>query len=577
MLKIIKINLAIIALIGLFYTLTGYSSTAFRQHIVYQINGLQPSLTNSVHARLAQSICLLTEPLTEKVVSAWFQHSGTEVKKALAPYGYFKPSILSKLVYQNEIWYAYYQISPGPALKITHLKIAIQGEGSQNTTLKKQLAEFPLQEGKSFQSEVYEKIKQKLLVTAIAEGYLSAYFYQHQVLIDQTNYTANVTLILDTGPRYYFGPLVFQQAILKDSFLKRYVPFSVGSPYSSDQLLKLQNNLNASGYFRRTSIKNLAIKPGNQIPVVFQLVPRPSQQYMAGIGYSTDLGIKGTLGWESRYLNQWGHKLSFLSQLSKIQKSFQANYIIPGMHPDSDSYNVNFAIVRKQLAQVDSTTEQIGVSSLSNWSGWQRNLFLNYQIEHFNYTDSPNIRSHLLTPGISVARSQFDNPIYALHGYNINLRLQGGDKNLLSSTSFLQTQLQMKYITSWNESSRLLLRSDLGATLTSNLSNFPPSLLFYAGGSQSIRGYGYQTLGPGRYLAVGSLEYQHRLIDNFYGSIFFDAGNAVNSFPLNLQKAAGIGVVWASPLGPMELTLAKAFNLPGQPARIQFSMGIELL
>ena len=76
---------------------------------------------------------------------------------------------------------------------------------------------------------------------------------------------------------------------------------------------------------------------------------------------------------------------------------------------------------------------------------------------------------------------------------------------------------------------------------------------------------------------LGSVEYQHRLINSFYGAIFFDAGNAVNNFPLNLQKGAGLGLVWLSPLGPMEVTAGKALNLPGRPIRLQFTMGFDLL
>ena len=102
-------------------------------------------------------------------------------------------------------------------------------------------------------------------------------------------------------------------------------------------------------------------------------------------------------------------------------------------------------------------------------------------------------------------------------------------------------------------------------------------MLFYAGGSQNIRGYAYQSLGPGRYLLVGSIEYQHRLIRNFYGALFFDAGNAVNDFPIHLQKGAGIGLVWASPLGPLELTAGKALDIPSHPIRFQFTMGFDFL
>ncbi|MES2998658.1 MAG: autotransporter assembly complex family protein [Pseudomonadota bacterium] len=576
--RIIKRIVAMLAVIGALYTVKGYSATDGNGFIDYQIQGLKPSLIAPIKARLDDSLHALTPPLSSETIQAWYQQSSAEIQQALAPYGYFKPAIQAKLLYQNKSWHAVYQISPGPLLQITQLKISIQGEEARCAAFKKIITELPLHQGGSFLSKHYEQAKQKLLTAVIAEGYLSAHFTKHQVLINRQSYTAKITLILKTGPRYYFGPITFQQAILKDSFLKRYIPFQVGDPYSSEQLLKLQDNLNNSSYFQHISITDLATKKqGQQIPILFTLTPRPSQQYTAGIGYGTDVGVRGTLGWESRYLNQFGHKLSIMSQLSKVQNSLQTTYTIPGKHPNTDSYNINFAIVRKQLPQVDSTTQQIGMASVSQWKDWQTNLFLNYQIERFNYIDKPKLISHLLTPGISFSRSQFDNPIYALHGYRLNLRIQAADKKLLSSASFLQTQFQAKTIMSWNSNSRLIFRGDIGYTITPDPTNVPPSLLFYAGGSQSVRGYNYQGLGPGRYLLIGSAEYQHRLVNNFYGALFFDAGNAVNNFPINLQKGAGIGLVWVSPLGPMELTLGKALDLPGRPVRMQFSMGFDLL
>ncbi|MES2141319.1 MAG: autotransporter assembly complex family protein [Pseudomonadota bacterium] len=572
----------VITISCLLFPLKGYSttttSTTANSFIIYQIIGLKPVLTAPIEARLAHSLEALTPPLTSDVIQRWYQQASSEIQQALSPYGYFKPSIQSKLVYRNKTWHATYQVTPGPLLKITHLKVSIQGEGLNNDALKKLMAQLPLYQGGSFLSANYEETKQKLLTAAITEGYLSAYFIQHQVLINRQSYKADVILILDTGPRFYFGPVTFQQSILKDNFLRRYIPFNNGDPYSSKKLLKLQDNLNRSGYFQRVSMSDIATtKQTQQIPIIFNLTPRPSQQYTAGIGYSTDVGVRGTLGWESRYLNQHGHKLNVISQLSKVQNSLQTTYTIPGKHPNTDNYNINFAIVRKQLTQVNSTTQQLGLGSVDQWKGWQRNLFLNYQIERFNYIDRPKVISHLLTPGINFSRSQFDNPVFALHGYRLNLRLQGADKSLLSSASFIQTQFQTKYIMSWNENSRLIFRSDIGYTITPDSNTFPPSLLFYAGGSQSIRGYDYQALGPGRYLMVGSAEYQHRIINNFYAAAFFDAGNAVNNFPINLQKGAGVGVVWISPLGPMELTLGKALDLPSHPLRLQFSMGIDLL
>lgn len=569
----IRLSIAGLALLNILFIPLGYAEYP---RLAYQIQGLNPDLMGPIQQRLDSSLQGLVDPSNE-AVQFWYQHSVSEIKQSLAAYGYFKPSIKHSLKKINANWNASYQISIGPPLKITTLKISVDNR-KPDPKITKLISNFPLHRGDIFNSEVYEEAKQKLLAKIVAKAYLSAYFSKHTILINRQAYTAKLILTLNIGPRYYFGPITFQQSILNNSLLQRYIPFKLGDPYSSTKLLKLQDNLNKSGYFQNVSIPDAPINKQNQnLPIDFILTPRPSQQYLAGIGYGTDVGIRGKLGWESRYLNKAGHRLNILSQLSKIQNSLQTTYTIPGKHPNTDNYNINFAIVRKELTQVTTTTQQIGIGSVDKWKGWQRNLFLNYQIERFNYLNQPKTNSHLLTPGINLSYSKFDNPLFALHGYQLDLRLQGADRNLLSNTSFLQTQIQGKYILSWHDNSRLLFRGNIGYTLTPSLENFPPSLLFYAGGSQSVRGYAYQSLGPARYLMSGSVEYQHRLINNFYGAVFFDAGNAVNNFPINLKKGTGIGLVWASPLGPMEITAGKALDLPGRPIRFQFTMGFDFL
>lgn len=572
MIRKIKLTIVGFAVLNILSSTSGYAEYP---KVAYQIQGLNQDLTSPIQQRLDQSLRTIAHPSAEDI-QLWYQRSISDINQALEAYGYFNPTIRCSLKKIGMRWNACFQIFMGPPLNITSIKISVAD--TQDPKITKLIADFPLHKGDIFRSETYEEAKQKLLTKVIAEGYLAAFFSKHTIIINRKAYTSKLILILNIGPRYNFGPICFQQTVLNNSLLQRYIPFKSGDPYSSTQLLSLQDNLNKSGYFQNVSILDVPISKENQnLPVTFMLTPLPSQQYTAGIGYGTDVGIRGTLGWESRYLNKEGHRLSFLSQLSKIQNSLQTTYTIPGKHPNTDNYNINFAIVRKKLTQVTTTTQQLGLGSIDKWKGWKRNLFLNYQIERFNYLNRPKTISHLLTPGLNLSYSKFDDPLFAHHGYRLNFRLQGADQNLLSNTSFLQAEIQGTYILSWDDTSRLLFRGDVGYTLISNLANFPPSLLFYAGGSQSVRGYAYHSLGPAPYLVTGSIEYQHKLIHNFYGAIFFDAGNAVNNFPTHLQKGTGLGLVWVSPLGPLEVTAAKALNLPGRPVRFQFTMGLDFL
>jgi len=101
-----------------------------------------------------------------------------------------------------------------------------------------------------------------------------------------------------------------------------------------------------------------------------------------------------------------------------------------------------------------------------------------------------------------------------------------------------------------------------------------------------VRGYGYETLSPrnsedvaigGRYLMVGSVEYQYEFAENWRVAAFVDEGNAMDDLSDPLATGAGLGIRWISPVGPLRLDVAKGLDPEfGGEWRIHFSMGPEL-
>ena len=95
----------------------------------------------------------------------------------------------------------------------------------------------------------------------------------------------------------------------------------------------------------------------------------------------------------------------------------------------------------------------------------------------------------------------------------------------------------------------LVSRADVGWSDIDEFSVLPVSLRFFAGGDTSIRGYGYNTLGPendngdvvgGSHLLVGSVELQYKLTQAWDVAAFTDAGNAYNKNDLKVKQGAGI-------------------------------------
>ncbi|MCU7862329.1 MAG: BamA/TamA family outer membrane protein [Candidatus Thiodiazotropha sp. (ex Lucinoma kastoroae)] len=133
---------------------------------------------------------------------------------------------------------------------------------------------------------------------------------------------------------------------------------------------------------------------------------------------------------------------------------------------------------------------------------------------------------------------------------------------------------------------RLLSRLELGATWADDLKELPPSKRFFAGGDNTVRGFGYQDLGPrdedddvigGRYLTVGSLELERHISGKWSGALFVDAGNAFDpDFDSETAYGVGFGVRWRSPVGPVRFDVANGSEGDERQWRLHIVVGPEL-
>ncbi len=144
---------------------------------------------------------------------------------------------------------------------------------------------------------------------------------------------------------------------------------------------------------------------------------------------------------------------------------------------------------------------------------------------------------------------------------------------------------QTAWIRSLNDDNRFLARINGGGIFTSEFERVPPSLRFFAGGDNSIRGYNYESVSPrdsegqlegGAYMATGSLEYNYRVSGNWWAALFVDGGDAWSSSDPHWKTSAGVGVRWESPVGPVRLGIAHGFENQDDDFMIHFSLGPEL-
>lgn len=561
------------------------------------MDGLQGPQQDNVLALLAIYQERKDPDLDEARLRALHRLAPEQIRDALAPFGLYRVEIQDSLTPPQGsagAWVATYRVDPGPPIKIAAVDYRVTGEGAGSPAFPKQ---FPMKPGEVLLHRRYEQAKTDLRYAAASQGYLDYELVRHRVLIDPVAYRAIVDVELDTGPRYYFGPVTFKQDLLDEDLLRRYVKFKPGDVYDPDALLALQSRLLASEYFEQVELVPVRDPSGTSRMVPIEVVARRSRanKFRVGLGFATDLGPRLSFDWRRRHLNRWGHRFSSLLSLSPALSGLNLDYRIPFRDPLRDYWRIN-----PDISYYDNTTREGWIAlvhfarSTVSGGGWRKDIGIDYRYEDFTINDVETDSVNELVPSITWARTVTDDPVYTTRGYRLKYSLLGSMEGVISPTSYLSTTLDAKWIRRLSKRYRFLTRADLGATLAGDVEDLPASRRFYAGGDNSIRGWGYDALGPndpendrtvgGRYLAVGSLELEREIRGPWSAAVFTDFGNAFDpQYSEQWEQSLGLGVRWRSPIGQVRVDLAFALTKDAEgereglpPARLHFVIGPDL-
>ena len=558
------ISLFLLLIGSLFFSICSAKTTpaVASQEITYQISGLPPVILENVKSRL-KALGMQSSERTEK-----------EIILAIQPYGFFHAKIIHKTNSGIN-----YHVDLGPPMIITATEIKIIGPGEKNRKIQEALKKNALLTiGKTFKTPAYNKMQVILFSLAHNNGYVKAEMTRHEVYVNLEKNEATVYLTLDTGALYYFGPTTFSPSPYNTSFLNRFVPFKEGQVYSPAAVQKLQESFLNSKYFSSASVKPQIEQTNTEdiIPVTIDTEAVKSQQYNFGVGYGTNTGARTSIGVDLYRVTDTGQHLSALFNLSSVNTNITTKYYIPGQQPNINQYVIGTYLGEFRPDAGTAYTKQIFTgyeTKLNNL--WSSSNNINFLHERFTIDNSPYTTTDLFYPSWNLSRLSSDNAINPDKGSRVTLNTSAGVPG--TEEEFLQSELSGKWIYPPTKNSYIILRGDLGTTYASDYNDtFPLSMRFFAGGYNSVRGYSYESLGPGKYLKVGSAEIQQRIYDQFFAGVFVDEGNASNSVTEPLERGIGLDFIYRTSVGPLSIDVAQANTSPGKPLSVEFNFGANL-
>ena len=477
------------------------------------------------------------------------------------------------------------KVELGDPVRLDKVAVEVLGPGAGTESFQLGVEEL-LASGQVLNHGRYETLKSRINNRALRYGYFEGQYFKRQLRVDVEQGKADVDIQYSTGPRYSLGAVHFSETQFSDDLLARMVPFEAGTPYDADLVGKLNQDLLSSGYFNGVLVTApLDRAAGEQVPVEVEITERDPHSLGFGGGYSTDVGARGKMTWDQHWINPQGHSRGASMELSLPRQQISAFYQVPLDNPIT--HNLRYFVGWQKEDIDDVQTHSLAVGAEVNKrleSGWQRSVGLRLQQEVFSLGDDSGTAT-MLIPSLVMQRAQSSGGIDPRRGYSLLLDVQGAKEGVLSSVDFARVMGQVKGLYTLFDNHRFLGRVALGAVATNDFSSIPPSLRFFAGGDQSIRGYDYQSLSPvdstgetigARYLISSSAEYQYEFIKSWRAATFVDYGNAVDSLMDPLKTSVGIGLRWVSPIGPIRFDLARSLSDPDVGFKIHFSMGPEL-
>lgn len=506
-----------------------------------------------------------------------------QIRDLLATEGYFSPVIRAELVTENGLQLARFSIDPGAPTTIDTVDIRIRGPivDAYPERVERLRRRWSLKPGERFTQTAWSEAKNALLRGLLVRDYPAAAIRASEARIEPQQRRATLVVEIESGPAFTFGELQIEG-------LQRYSramidslnPIQPGERYSQEKLNELQSRLTDTGYFSSV-FPTVDIDPAHpqRTPIKLNIAENQRKHLGLGVGFSTDTGAGVQVKWLDRNFLRRNWRLQTQLEMNRETHLLDGELYLPtrsnGWTPN---FNTRYERATSAGEIVDKLRAGARMSTLDRID--ERAGGLAFFADRQELPDGNINHRRALIATYSYTRRRVDNLIAPRRGYVAAVDFGAGPKGLVNEDNIVRIAARATWLKPLHRNWRSVLRGQVGQVLIADRDKVPGDLLFRTGGAQSVRGYGYNTLGVqeggaivgGRVQAVLSAELVYRITPQWGAAIFHDAGNAADSWQaFKFRHGSGIGARWRSPIGPVNLDLA--YGHTTREPHVHFSVG----
>jgi translocation and assembly module TamA len=443
--------------------------------------------------------------------------------------------------------------------------------------------------------------RDRLLAALRDTGYPLATVTLQPSILHPDRKTLDVAFLVETGPKAALGAIQF--AGLRDvsqDYMRRRLTIRPGQPFSASKIEAARTDLMSVGVFSSVRIVPADhLDPQGDLPLTVDVEERKQHAVDVGAGWSTDLGANLTAAWHHRDLFGEAEQLNLTSSVSlggdattSPGAQIGVQFIKPDFLMRDLSLDVSVNWVDQNLIAYDQVglIEKIGVTwkFAPHWSvlggilAEQERVTQEGTGRPYDFIGLPvgikyDSTKNLLDPTNGIRAAVTAMPVESLAG-------PGGFYTILQASGSVYLDLRPGEETAGR--TVVAMRALVGQVSGAGPSGLPPDQRLYAGGSGTVRGYRYQSVGPlfadgkpsgGTAVSAASVEFRQRFLDHWGAAAFVDVGQANatgDPFTGDWHAGAGVGLRYYTSIGPIRLDVAVPLDREPGGDSFEFYIGI---
>jgi translocation and assembly module TamA len=458
----------------------------------------------------------------------------------------------------------------GPAYRLTAYRIEWRRPGAPTVPL----ARLGLKLGQRARGAAIVKAQSALLLLLADKSYPFAKVVTRRVVVDHAARAMRVTVTVDRGRAVRFGrPVITGAPGVDRGLIRRRLGWKPDAPYRTKPVKDARHALFATGVFSSVRIEpdRAHIGPDGRTPMLVRVAERKRHSVSLTAYYDTSLGPGGEVEWLDRNLFGGAERLSIRLGGTFVQYGGKALFRKPDLFGgpqdllgearyqelNAPAYDGREAVTAVAIDRRFGKRLSVKAGPIFDWSSFK----IGPAREYFT----------LFGARASLHYDASDDRLDPTRGYRLNASIA---PYVGSGLAFARAIGRVDgYWSPFGKRFTLAGWTRLSAVFGENRGALPPNKRIYAGGGNSIRGFGYQRVGPldsahnpigGKSALEFGLEARLRITKTWGGVVFAEGGNVfadlAPSFNTPFRWGVGAGVRYKSPIGLLRLDLATPIN-----------------